>query len=142
MKLFYKSSGLGQCDQMEKLFSNTWSFITMKTCPKAKIFPKKGKKILPNIKQPLVKLPKTLKICQSGKISANLVTLVVAQLLERLLLTQTAVKGKFYLKTKIEKKRKHRFYPGYDPSMQTFFQRIIRQKYADYDSLRVDDDQI
>ena len=85
--------------------------------PKCENFPKVGLENFAKYQIAPRKITKDFKICQSGKISANLVTLVVAQLLERLLLTQTAVKGKFYLKTKIEKKRKHRFYPGYDPSM-------------------------
>ena len=61
----------------QKLFQSMWPSAPMKTCPIVKHFCHSRINILPNNKRTLKFFPSLLKLCQSGTISPNLVTLVV-----------------------------------------------------------------
>ena len=65
------------CDQIARLFSDTWPFISMEICLMAyKICPRRPK-MLPN-KQEIISqnCPRLGIFCQSSEISPNLVTLI------------------------------------------------------------------
>ena len=65
-----------QCDQMAILFLSIWLFPSMKTCPIAKHFAKVRLKFCRILNKPSKICPRLLKLCKSGEILPNLVTLV------------------------------------------------------------------